>query len=95
MSDGTLLLVLAVPAAIAFGFGIWAGLGYPGLYDRYARTGRAPRESPLRWLLRGGRRPLTSDLRRENDGADDGAGEERAAHERPRADFGRGRRLGR
>lgn len=62
MSDGTLLLILSIPAGLAFGFGIWAGLGYPGLYDKYERTGRAPRQSPLSWIVRGGRRPLTSDL---------------------------------
>lgn len=60
MSDRTLLIVLAIPAIIAFAFGIWAGLGYPGLYDRYASTGKAPREAPYKRLLRWfgiGRRP--------------------------------------
>lgn len=63
MSDRTLLILLSIPAILAFAFGIWVGLGYPGLYDRYASTGRAPREAPykrlLRWLGigRGGRPP--------------------------------------
>jgi hypothetical protein len=52
MSDRTLLVLLAIPAVIAFAFGIWAGLGYPGLYDRYASTGHAPREAPYKRLLR-------------------------------------------
>ena len=70
MSDGTLLLILLVPAVLAFAFGIWAGLGYPGMYDKDAKTGKAPRESPLRWLLRGGRRPLTSEMKDEEDEED-------------------------
>lgn len=52
MSDGVLLILLAIPAIIAFAFGIWAGLGYPGLYDRYASGGKAPREAPYKRLLR-------------------------------------------
>jgi len=90
MSDGTLLLILSVPAGIAFAFGIWAGLGYPGLYDKYARTGRAPRESPLRWLLRGGRRPLRSEGGRPEEEEEEGEGE---ARESSRPSFARGRRF--
>ncbi len=90
MSDGTLLLILAVPAAGAFAFGIWAGLGYPGLYDKYARTGKAPRESPLRWLLRGGRRPLSSETGEPEEGT-----QPEASGERTRPSFDRGRRFGR
>ena len=52
MSDRTLLILMAIPAIIAFAFGIWAGLGYPGMYDRFASTGRAPREAPYKRLLR-------------------------------------------
>ncbi len=51
MSDGLFLLVLAVPLALAFAFGIWAGLGYPGRFGKYERTGRAPRVSPFRQLM--------------------------------------------
>lgn len=51
MSDGVFLLVLAVPMALAFAFGIWAGLGYPGRFDKYDRTGKAPRVSPFRQLM--------------------------------------------
>lgn len=55
MSDTALLLVLLVPMGLAFVFGIWAGLGYPGLYDRYERTGRAPRRHrPWWWVLDSG-----------------------------------------
>lgn len=92
MSDGTLLLILSIPAGIAFAFGIWAGLGYPGLYDKYDRTGRAPRESPLRWLMRGGRRPLASETgnSEEDEEEDEGEGETR---ESSRPSFARGRRF--
>ena len=61
MSDRTLLILLAISAIIAFGFGIWVGLGYPGRYGRYESRGRAPREAPykrlLRWLGIGRRGP--------------------------------------
>lgn len=91
MSDGTLLLILSIPAGIAFAFGIWAGLGYPGLYDKYERTGKAPRESPLRWLLRGGRRPLTSESTGDEDNEEEP--EESEARETTRPSFARGRRF--
>lgn len=91
MSDGTLLLILLIPAGIAFAFGIWAGLGYPGLYDKYARTGRAPRESPLKWLLRGGRRPLTSESSVNEEEEDEK--EEGESRESSRPSFARGRRF--
>jgi len=94
MSDGQLLLILTIPAGLAFGFGIWAGLGYPGLYGKYERTGKAPRESPLSWLLRGGRRPLTSEVaeteRREKEEAEEEAA---TASELYRPNFDRGRRF--
>ena len=87
MSDGTLLLILLVPAVLAFAFGIWVGLGYPGMIDKYERTGRAPRQSPLSWLVRGGRRPLRSELHEETE---DEAEESR---EGVRPQFNRGRRF--
>tara|TARA_B100001750_G_C15362478_1_gene522945 strand:- start:546 stop:815 length:270 start_codon:yes stop_codon:yes gene_type:complete len=87
MSDGTLLLILLVPAVLAFAFGIWAGLGYPGMYDKDAKTGKAPRESPLRWLLRGGRRPLTSEMKDEEDE------EDLEIQDSSRLSFDRGRRF--
>lgn len=56
MSDELLLALVVGGMALAFGFGIWAGLGYPGLYGRYEKTGRAPRVSPFEqlvdWLVR-------------------------------------------
>ncbi len=56
MSDRTLLVILLVPLVLALGFGLWAGLGYPGLYDKYASTGRASRRSPferlMEWIMR-------------------------------------------
>ena len=92
MDDGTLLMILSIPAGLAFGFGIWAGLGYPGRYEKYERTGRVPRESPLRWLLRGGRRPLTSEIaEREKQQAEEEAAA--AGKRRTRPSFDRGRRF--
>jgi hypothetical protein len=52
VSDRTLIILLGIPAVLAFAFGIWAGLGYPGLYDRYESTGRVSREMPFKRLLR-------------------------------------------
>jgi hypothetical protein len=95
MTDGQILLLLSIPAGLAFAFGIWAGLGYPGLYDKYERTGRAPREAPLKWLIRGGRRPRTSELaeqERLEQEAEELASREKDEH-RPR--FDRGRRFSR
>ena len=51
MDDRTVLTILIVLSVIAFAFGIWAGLGYPGLYDKYEKTGRAPRLSPFEMLM--------------------------------------------
>ncbi|MDX1395290.1 MAG: hypothetical protein R3195_12915 [Gemmatimonadota bacterium] len=94
MSDGTLLMILAIPAGLCFGFGIWAGLGYPGLYDKYERTGRAPRESPLRWLLRGGRRPLTSEIAARKKAEEEQEEEKkRRESDATRPSFDRGRRF--
>ena len=51
MDDHTFLLILIVLAVIAFAFGIWAGLGYPGRYDKDEKTGKAPRLSPFGMLM--------------------------------------------
>lgn len=51
MSDQILLIILLIPMVLAFGFGIWAGLGYPGLYEKYETTGRAPRRTPFEMLM--------------------------------------------
>lgn len=51
MSDRTLLLLLLAGMAVAFGFGIWAGLGYPGLYDRYEPGGKVDRRTPFEQLV--------------------------------------------
>jgi hypothetical protein len=51
MNDLTLLIILLAGAVVAFGIGIWVGLGYPGLYEKYESTGRAPRESPFQMLV--------------------------------------------
>ena len=51
VSDQVLLTIIIVSGALAFAFGIWAGLGYPGLYDKYAKTGRVSRTSPFEMLI--------------------------------------------
>lgn len=53
------LLLWIVGGLLALGFGIWAGLGYPGLYDRYdPRPSRRERMGTWmnRWIY-GGPRP--------------------------------------
>ncbi len=92
MSDQTLLMLLVFPAVLAFAFGIWAGLGYPGMYDKYEKTGKAPRESPLLWLVRGGKRPTTSEMQ-ERQKEEEEAEKEREERERARPSFDRGRRF--
>lgn len=51
MSDRLLLVLLVGSMILAFGLGLWIGLGYPGLYDRYESTGKVPRRSPFQQLL--------------------------------------------
>jgi hypothetical protein len=52
MSDRTFLILLIIAGLLALAVGIWIGLGYPGLYDRYEDTGsKAPRKAPIRMLL--------------------------------------------
>ena len=53
------LAVWIVGGILALAFGIWAGLGYPGLYDRYG-PGPSRRERMGTWMNRwiyGGPRP--------------------------------------
>ncbi|MFQ5745686.1 MAG: hypothetical protein ACE5HF_00530 [Gemmatimonadota bacterium] len=56
MSDSMLLVIIGVLALLAFAFGLWAGFGYPGLYDKYEKTGRASRAPPFEmlfdWIIR-------------------------------------------
>ena len=47
MSDQTWLIILLIPMLVAFAFGVWAGLGFPGLYEKYESTGRASRRTPF------------------------------------------------
>ena len=52
MSDRTFLILLILAGVLALAVGIWVGLGYPGLYDRYEDTGsKAPRKAPIRILF--------------------------------------------
>ncbi|MDT8436312.1 MAG: hypothetical protein RRA92_06105 [Gemmatimonadota bacterium] len=51
MNDTVLLVLLLLLAGIAFGVGIWIGFGYPGLYEKYESTGRAPRKTPFEMLV--------------------------------------------
>ncbi len=100
MADDTLTSILIIAGSLggllALAFGVWVGLGSPGLYDRHEPTGRAPRESPWRWLLGGRQRARSS---RFDAVMRDAEGEE-AADEREepqpystKPDFSRGRRF--
>ena len=51
VSDQILLTIIIVCGIFAFAFGIWAGLGYPGLFDKYEKTGRVSRTSPFEMLI--------------------------------------------
>lgn len=51
MNDRILLGIIVVSGILALGFGIWAGLGYPGLYQKYEKTGRVSRTSPFEMLV--------------------------------------------
>ena len=51
MSEETLLVLVVAGMILAFAIGIWIGLGYPGLYDKYEQTGKAPRVSPFAMLV--------------------------------------------
>lgn len=51
MNDSTLLILIIGGAVVAFALGIWIGLGYPGLYEKYESTGKAPRMSPFEMLV--------------------------------------------
>jgi hypothetical protein len=51
VSDRSFLILLIFLFALALGVGIWVGLGYPGLYGRYEKTGRVRREPPFEQLL--------------------------------------------
>ncbi len=51
MSDLTLLILVIAGGVLAFALGIWIGLGYPGLYEKYEATGKAPRMSPFEMLI--------------------------------------------
>lgn len=57
MSDLVLLILLVIPMVAALALGIWVGLGYPGLYERFetSGSGRTPTRSPweklVDWIL--------------------------------------------
>lgn len=51
MSELTLLILIIAGGVLALALGIWIGLGYPGLYDKYEQTGKAPRMSPFEMLV--------------------------------------------
>lgn len=51
MSYTLILAALVVPMLVALGFGIWAGLGYPGLYERFESGGAARRRTPFEMLV--------------------------------------------
>ena len=52
MSDQVLFWILVAGMVAALALGIWVGLGYPGLYEKYESTGtKAPRRSPFEMLV--------------------------------------------
>lgn len=52
MSDQMLFFLLIAGMVLALAVGIWIGLGYPGLYEKYESTGtKAPRRTPLEMLM--------------------------------------------
>lgn len=51
MSDLALLILIIAGGVLAFALGIWIGLGYPGLYEKYESTGRAPRKPPFEMVV--------------------------------------------
>lgn len=54
-----LFVLISASMLVAFGLGIWIGLGYPGLYERYEDSGhRAPRKAPYEMLLEWMGRPF-------------------------------------
>jgi hypothetical protein len=73
MSDTTLLVILVIPMVLALAFGVWAGLGYPGKQDKYATTGKAPREVPVNQLLTRMRRRTERDADDEAQEPDEAA----------------------
>lgn len=99
MTDDTLVRLLIIAgslgALLAFAFGIWVGLGSPGLYDRDAPTGRAPRQSPWRWLLEGRQRARSSRFGAVvRDGeVEEGDVEGEGPDPQSKPDFSRGRRF--
>lgn len=56
MSDRILIVVLVVPMVLSLGVGVWIGLGYPGLYDKYESPARSSTRTPFEmfvdWLVR-------------------------------------------
>jgi hypothetical protein len=46
MSERIQVFLIIAPMVLALAFGLWVGLGYPGLYDRHESTARRRRRSP-------------------------------------------------
>jgi hypothetical protein len=46
MSERIQVFLIVAPMVLALAFGLWVGLGYPGLYDRDESTTRRRRRSP-------------------------------------------------
>lgn len=51
MSDAALLILLVAPMVLALMFGVWVGLGYPGLHGRFEASGRTPARSPWEMMV--------------------------------------------
>ncbi len=53
MSERVQVFLIIAPMVLALAFGLWVGLGYPGLYDRHESTARrrSPSEIFADWVV--------------------------------------------
>jgi hypothetical protein len=51
VSDQVFLVLLIILGVLSLAYGVWAGLGYPGRYEKYEKSGRAPRGSPFQIVI--------------------------------------------
>ncbi|MCE2422351.1 MAG: hypothetical protein J4G03_03440 [Gemmatimonadetes bacterium] len=105
MTDRTLLTLLIIPLVLSFVFGIWVGLGFPGIPEHKFKKGRVSRTPPVGWLpgagvftSRSSARMRAKDPVSAETSGDDGDEIEvrplrKAGHRPKRADFSRGRRF--
>lgn len=46
-----LLALVVVPMVLSLGVGVWIGLGYPGLYEKYESPARRSRRTPFEMMV--------------------------------------------